>query len=37
MLKKRVGFYNLSEKRFYHKSLKLEVEYLKKILQEIEN
>ena len=37
MLKKRVRYYSLSEKRFYHQSLKLEVEYQSKILQEIEN
>ena len=37
MLKKIIKYYSLSEIRYYHKSLKLEIKYQKKILQEIEN
>jgi hypothetical protein len=37
MLKKRVKYYNISEIRFYQLSLKLEIKYPNKTLQEIEN
>ena len=37
MLKKRVKYYNISERKFYQKSLKTEIKYYYKILQEIEN
>ena len=37
MLKKRVRFYNILERRFYQQSLKLEIKYQNKTLQEIEN
>lgn len=37
MLKKRVRYYNLLERRFYQKSLKIKTKNQYKILQEIEN
>lgn len=37
MLKKRIRYYNLLEKRFYQKNLKIKIKNQYKILQEIEN